>query len=92
LNGRLISIQCNTEPFEVENDTIQARHPKMFKNGTYEFYPRNELAMSMPFDLIDRLNKKDWTAIDIIWLQKLLKLLRHAQSTTVKQIFLQPIN
>jgi hypothetical protein len=31
-NGRLFSNQCNTEPFEVENNTIRERHPKMFKN------------------------------------------------------------
>jgi hypothetical protein len=38
----LSSIQCNTEPFEVENDAIQARHLTLFKNGTYEFHPLNE--------------------------------------------------
>jgi hypothetical protein len=50
-NRRLFSIQCNTEPFEKENDTIQARHPKIFKNSTYRFCPHNELVMSMPFEL-----------------------------------------
>jgi hypothetical protein len=54
----LFSIQCNTEPFEVENDTIQARHSKIFKNGTYEFHPSNELVMSMPFEFIDGLKEK----------------------------------
>jgi hypothetical protein len=54
-NGRLFSIQCNTEPFEVENYTIRASHPKMFENGTYEFHPQNELVMSMPFEFIDGL-------------------------------------
>ncbi len=56
-NERLFSIQYNTEPFEVENDTIQARHPKIFKNGTYKFHPHNELVISMPFDFIDGLKK-----------------------------------
>jgi hypothetical protein len=86
LNGRLFSIQCNTEPFEEENDTIRARQPKRFKHDTYEFHPHNELVMSMPFELIDGLKEKDWTAIDKIWLQKLSKHLRHAQSTIIKQI------
>ena len=72
-NGRLFSIQCNTEPFEVENDTIQARHTKIFNNGTNKFHPHNALVMSMPFEFIDGLKEKDWTAIDKIWLQKLSK-------------------
>jgi hypothetical protein len=70
----------------VENETIRARHPKIFKNGTYAFHPHNALVMSMPFDFIDGLKEKDWTAIDKIWLQKLSKHLKHAQSTTIKQI------
>ncbi len=57
LNIRLFSIQCNTESFEVDNDTIRARHPKMFKNGTYEFHPNNELMMSMPVDFIGGLKE-----------------------------------
>jgi hypothetical protein len=64
----LFSIQCNTEPFEVGNDTIQARHPKMFKNGTYTFHPHNELVISMPFELIDGVKEKTWKAIDKTWL------------------------
>jgi hypothetical protein len=70
----------------VENDTIQARQPKMFKNGIYKFYPHNELVMSMPFQFIDGLKEKAWTAIDKIWLQKSSKHLKQAQSTTIKQI------
>ncbi len=93
LNGRLFSIQCKTEPFEVENNTIQARHPKMFKNGTYEFHPHNELVMSMPFEFIDGLKENDWTAIDKIW----SCTINHHQADQVhkafwKRLFLQPIN
>jgi hypothetical protein len=39
---------------------------KMFKNGTYKFHLHNELVMSMPFEFIDGLKKKDWTATDKI--------------------------
>jgi hypothetical protein len=50
------------------------------------FRPHNELVMSMPFEFIDGLKEKELTAIDKIWLRKLWKHLRHAQSTTIKQI------
>jgi hypothetical protein len=70
----------------MENDTIQSKHPNMFKNGTYKFHQHNKLVMSMPFEFIDGLKEKAWTAIGKIWLQKLSKHLKHAQSTTIMQI------
>jgi hypothetical protein len=46
------------DQYEESNATIQARHSKMFKNGTYIFHPSNELVMCMLFELIDGLNEK----------------------------------
>jgi hypothetical protein len=59
---------------------------KNVQNATYEFHPHNELVMSMPFEFIDGSKEKEWIAIDKIWLPKLSTHLRHAQSTTIKQI------
>ncbi len=86
LNERLFYIKCNSEQFDVTNDTIQARHSKMFKNDTYKFHPSNELVLSMPFELIDVLEEKTWEPIDKIWLIKLMKHLKQAHSSTIKQI------
>jgi hypothetical protein len=43
------------DQYEVSNATIQARHPKMFKNDTYIFDASKELVMCMPFDFINSL-------------------------------------
>ena len=55
-NERLLSVQCVMNKYEESNATIQARHPKMFKNATYTSHPSNELVMCMPFEMIDGLN------------------------------------
>jgi hypothetical protein len=86
LNGRLFSVQCIQNHSKWKMTPFKHGIQKMFKNGTSKFHPHNELVMSMPFDFIDGLKEKDWTAIDKIWLQKLSKHLKHIQSTTIKQI------
>jgi hypothetical protein len=84
LDGRLFSIQCNIEQFEVGNDTVQARHLKMFKSDPYKFHPSNKLVMSMPFEFIDGLEEKTWQPIEKTWLKKLMKHLKQAQSSTIR--------
>jgi hypothetical protein len=44
--------------YEESNATIQARHPKLFKNDTYIFDASKELVMCMPFDFINGLKDK----------------------------------
>jgi hypothetical protein len=86
LNKRKFVIQCVMDEYEESNATIQARHPKLFKNDTYKFEASKELVMCMPFDFIDGLKDKKWTRIDQKWLAKLMRHLRKAQSSNIKQI------
>ena len=72
--------------YEESNATIQARHPKLFKDDTYEFDASKELVMCMPFDFINGLKDKKWTQIDKKWLARLMKHLKKAQSSNIKQI------
>ncbi len=52
-------IQCVMDGYEESNATIQARHPKLFKDDIYKFEARKELLMCMPFDFIDGLKDKN---------------------------------
>ncbi len=72
--------------YEESNATIQARHLKLFKDGTYEFEASKDLLMCMPFDFIDGLKDKKWTHIDQRLLAKLMRHLKKAQSSNIKQI------
>ncbi len=74
------------DEYEESNATIRARHPKLFKDDTYKFEASKDLLMCMPFDFIDRLKDKKWTRIDHKWLARLMKHLKKAQSSNIKQI------
>ncbi len=74
------------DEYEESNATIQTRHPKLFKDDTYEFEASKELVKCMPFDFIDGLKDKKWTHIDKKWLTWLMKHLKKAQSSNIKQI------
>jgi hypothetical protein len=67
-------------------ETIRTRHPKLFRDDTYEFEASKDLVMCMPFDFIDGLKEEKWTHIDKKWLAKLMKHLKKAQSSNIKQI------
>ncbi len=41
-NERAFFIQCVMDGYEDSNATIQARHPKLFKDDTYEFEASKE--------------------------------------------------
>ncbi len=75
-----------TSEYEESNATIQARHPKLFKDDTYEFEASKDLLMCMPVDFIDGLKDKKLTRIDHKWLVKLMRHLKKAQSSNIKQI------
>jgi hypothetical protein len=72
--------------YEESNATIQARHPKLLKDDTYMFEESKELVMCMPFYFINGLKDKKWTCIDNKWLVRLMKHLKKAQSSNIKQI------
>jgi hypothetical protein len=72
------------DEYEESNAIIQARHPKLFKEDTYEFEASKDSLMCMPFDFIDGLQDKNWTCIDHIWLARLMKHLKKAQSSNIK--------
>ncbi len=57
-----------------------------FKDDTYKFEASEDLLMCMPFDFIDGLKDKKWTCIDQKWLAKLMRHLKKAQSSNIKQI------
>ncbi len=85
-NKRYFIIQCVRNEYGKSNATIQTRHPKLSKDDTYEFEASKDLLMCMPFDFIDGLKDKKWTCIDQRWLAKLMKHLKKAQSSNIKQI------
>ncbi len=66
-NERSCFIQCVMNVYEKSNATIQARHPKLFKDDTYKFESSKELVMCMPFDFIDEFKDKKWTCIAYKW-------------------------
>jgi hypothetical protein len=51
-------IQCVMDEYEESNATIQARHPKLFKDDAYEFEASKDLLMCISFDFIDGLKDK----------------------------------
>jgi hypothetical protein len=57
-NEKKFVIKCVMDEYEESNATIQTRHPKLFKDDTYEFEASKELVMCMPFDFIDGLKDK----------------------------------
>jgi hypothetical protein len=57
-NERNFYIQGVINEYQERNVTIWARHPKLFKEDTYEFEASKELVMCMPFDFIDGLKDK----------------------------------
>ncbi len=59
---------------------------KTFKDDTYEFKASKDLLMCMPFDFIDGLKDKNWTRFDHELLARLMKHLKKAQSSNIKQI------
>jgi hypothetical protein len=85
-NERSFVIQCVMDEYEESNTTIQARHPKLFKDDNYKFEASKELVMCMLFDFIDGLKDEKWTSIDHKWLFKLMTHLKKAQSSNIKQI------
>jgi hypothetical protein len=74
------------DEYEESNATIQTRHPKLFKDDTYEFEASKDLLMCMPIDFIDGLKDENWTCIDQKWLVRLMRHLKKAQSSNIKQI------
>ncbi len=85
-NERKFVIRCVMDEYEENNATIRARHPKLFKDDIHQFEASKELVMCMPFDFIDGLKDKKWTHIDKKWLGTLMKHLKKAQSSNIKQI------
>ncbi len=78
-NERKFVVQCVMDDYEESNATIQARHPKLFKDDAYKFEASKELVMCMPFDFIDGLKDKNWTGINHKWVAGLMKNLKKAQ-------------
>ncbi len=85
-NKRKIFIQCVMDEYDESNATIRARHPKLFKEDTYKFEASKDLLMCMPFDFIDGLKDKKLPRIDQKWLARLMRHLKKAQSSNIKQI------
>jgi hypothetical protein len=85
-NERKFVIQCVMDEYEESNAAIRARHQKLFKDDTYKFEASKELVMYMPFDFIDGLKDKNLTRIDHKWLARLMRHLKKAQSSNIKQI------
>jgi hypothetical protein len=61
-------------------------HLKLIKNDTYLFDANKELVMCMPFGFINGLKDKKWICIDKNLLVKLMKQLKKAKSSNIKQI------
>jgi hypothetical protein len=74
------------DEYEESNATIQTRHLKLFKDDTYEFEASKDLLMCLPFDFINGLKDIHWTRVDHKWLARLMRHLKKAQSSNIKQI------
>ncbi len=85
-NERSFVIQCVMNEYEESNATIWARCPKLFIDDTFKFEASKELVMCMLFDFIYGLKDKKWTRIDHKWLARLMKHLKKAQASNIKQI------
>jgi hypothetical protein len=85
-NERSFVIQCVMNEYEESNATNQARHPQLFKDDTSKFEASKELVMCMSFDFINGLKNKKWTCIDHKWLARLMKHLKNAPLSNIKQI------
>jgi hypothetical protein len=85
-NERKFDIQCVMDEYEESNATIRARHPKLFKDDTHKFEASKELVMCMPFDFINGLKDKKCTHIDKKWLARMMKHMKKAQPSNIKQI------
>ena len=73
--------------FEVSNDSLRSRHPNIFKNEYFDFSPTNNLVKSMPFNFVNGLvDGKKWTKLDNKWLKEVKKILKQAQSNSVKDV------
>ncbi len=83
-NERKFVIQCVMDEYQESNATSRARHPKLFKEDTYEFEASKDLLMCMPFEFIDGLKDKNWTGIDQKWLAMLMRHLKKTQSSNIK--------
>ena len=69
----LFEIHCVMQNFQVSNDSLQSRHPDMFKNEDFDFCPTNDLVKSMPFDFVNGLVDGKWTKLDNKWLKDVKK-------------------
>jgi hypothetical protein len=70
---RSFEIHCVMNIFEVSNDSLPRRHPQMFKNFDYYFFPTIDLVKSMPFDFVNGLIDGKWTKLDKKWLKDVKK-------------------
>jgi hypothetical protein len=85
---RSFEIHCVMKNFEVSNDSLRRRHPGMFKNDNFYFFPTNELVKSMPFDFVNGLKDGKWTKLDNKWLKDVKKTLKQAVSNSIKDVVL----
>jgi hypothetical protein len=79
-------IQCVTDKYQVSNHSVQERHPGMFREKYYYFFPTNDLVKSMPFDFLNSLKDGKWTKLENKWLTDVKKTLKQAQSNSIKDM------
>jgi hypothetical protein len=80
MKGNLL-IQCVMDEYEENNATIQARHPKLFKDDIYKFEASKKLVMCMPFDFIDGLKDE----IDSYWQEMVEQVDEASEESSIKQ-------
>ena len=66
-------IRCTVTNFEVNNDSLQSRHPNIFKNEGFDFCPTNDLIKSMPYDFVNDLEDNKWSKLEKNGQRKLRK-------------------
>ena len=83
--------------FDVENSSQRKRKSTEFlhqwqkknlftNNEDFDFCPTNDLVKSMPFNFVNGLVDGKWTKLDNKWLKDVKKILKQAQSNSVKDI------
>ncbi len=70
------------DEYEESNATIRARHPKLFKEDTYEFEASKDLLMCMPFDFVDGLKDKK---MDSCWQEMDKQVDEASEESSIKQ-------
>jgi hypothetical protein len=83
--------RCAIETFQVNNESIQARHRNLFKNDYFDFYLMRDLIISMPSNSVNGLTPGKWTNLNKKWLNSIHQTLKQASFSILEVKFSRSI-